>query len=128
MLLDTSGLLCCFDANEVRHDEAVKHYGDASLRLTHNYVLAEFVALAQARGLPREASLTFSEQSPEFSPKEANAGASIGSRGEHLASLAAVAFLFDDASGISRVSSTRNYCVHVVHRIRGQHSSSVGAV
>ena len=40
MLLDTSGLLCCFDANEVRHDEAVKHYGDASLRLTHNYVLA----------------------------------------------------------------------------------------
>ena len=32
------------------------------MRLTHNYVLAEFVALAQARGLPREASLTFSEQ------------------------------------------------------------------
>jgi len=59
MLLDTSGLLCCFDADETRHKEAVKLYGEASLRLTHNYVLAEFIALTQARRLAREASLSF---------------------------------------------------------------------
>lgn len=59
MLLDTSGLLCCFDADEARHEDAVRRYEEAPLRLTHNYVLAEFVALAQARHLPRENSLAF---------------------------------------------------------------------
>ena len=53
MLLDTSGLLCCFDADEDRHRDAIEQYETARLRLTHNYVLAEFVALAQARNLPR---------------------------------------------------------------------------
>ncbi len=32
---------------------------DARTRLTHDYVLAEFVALAQARRLPRPAALAF---------------------------------------------------------------------
>ena len=59
MLLDTSGLLCCFDADEARHEDAVRSYEEAPLRLTHNHVLAEFVALAQARHLPREDSLAF---------------------------------------------------------------------
>ena len=59
MLLDTSGLLCCFDADDFRHGDAVRHYGTAPLRLTHNYVLAEFVALTQSRRLPRETSLDF---------------------------------------------------------------------
>ena len=59
MLLDTSGLLCCFDAADVRLGEAVQRYEAATRRLTHNFVLAEFVALTQARGLPREASLAF---------------------------------------------------------------------
>jgi len=59
MLLDTSGLLCCLDADDVRHRDAVQLYDAASLRLTHNYVLAEFVALTQARRQPREASLSF---------------------------------------------------------------------
>jgi uncharacterized protein len=59
MLLDTSGLLCCFDANEIRHHDAVGHYEAAGRRLTHNYILAEFVALAQARRLIRESSLAF---------------------------------------------------------------------
>jgi predicted nucleic acid-binding protein len=59
MLLDTSGLVCLFDADEARHADAVRHYEAAAIRLTHNYVLAEFVALAQARRLPREASLAF---------------------------------------------------------------------
>jgi predicted nucleic acid-binding protein len=62
MLLDTSGLLCCFDADEARHAEAVQFYEAAPLRLTHNYVLAEFVALTQARRLPREASLSFATE------------------------------------------------------------------
>jgi predicted nucleic acid-binding protein len=57
MLLDTSGLICCFDAGEQLHQVAVQLYDQASVRLTHNYVLAEFVALAQARRLPREQSL-----------------------------------------------------------------------
>jgi predicted nucleic acid-binding protein len=59
MLLDTSGLLCCFDADELRHADAVNIYDAASVRLTHNYVLAEFIALTEARRLPREASLNF---------------------------------------------------------------------
>ncbi len=59
MLLDTSGLFCCFDADEERHIPAAEFYDQASMRLTHNYVLAEFVALAQARHLPRDAALGF---------------------------------------------------------------------
>jgi predicted nucleic acid-binding protein len=59
MLLDTSGLFCCFDADEVRHAEAVHLYDAAPLRITHNYVLAEFIALTQARQLPRPLSLNF---------------------------------------------------------------------
>lgn len=59
MLLDTSGLLCCFDADDYRHGDASEAYEAASVRLTHNYVLAEFVALAQARGLPRREALAF---------------------------------------------------------------------
>jgi predicted nucleic acid-binding protein len=59
MLLDTSGLLCCFDADEARHNDAVRYYEGANVRLTHNYVLAEFVALAQARRLPRTEALAF---------------------------------------------------------------------
>jgi len=59
MLLDTSRLLCCFDADDARHGDAVRHFDSALLRLTHNYVLAEFIALTQSRRLPREASLAF---------------------------------------------------------------------
>jgi uncharacterized protein len=62
MLLDTSGLLCCFDSDESRHAEAVRLYDASPTRLTHNYVLAEFVALAQARQLPREHSLAFASE------------------------------------------------------------------
>lgn len=59
MLLDTSGLLCCFDADDRRHQDAVALYGSAPRRITHNYVIAEFVALTAARRLPRQASLEF---------------------------------------------------------------------
>jgi predicted nucleic acid-binding protein len=49
MLLDTSGLMCLFDQRDIRHAQATKHYDSATQRLTHNYVFAEFVALAIAR-------------------------------------------------------------------------------
>ncbi len=59
MLLDTSGLLCLHHQAEPFHQEACRAYRAAHVRLTHGYVLAEFVALAQARRLPRLAALEF---------------------------------------------------------------------
>ena len=59
MLLDTSGLMCLFDQRDVRHASATKHYDSAIQRLTHNYVFAEFVALAIARRAPLTDALRF---------------------------------------------------------------------
>jgi predicted nucleic acid-binding protein len=59
MLLDTSGLLCLHNRAELLHVDARTLYHAAYTRMTHSYVLAEFVALAQARRLPRMAVLTF---------------------------------------------------------------------
>ena len=59
MLLDTSGLLCLHNRAEPLHRDACTLYHAARMRMTHSYVLAEFVALAQARRLPRMAALTF---------------------------------------------------------------------
>ena len=59
MLLDTSGLMCLFDRRDFRHQNAFEFYNAAPTRLTHNYVLLEFVALAQARNVPRAEALTF---------------------------------------------------------------------
>ena len=59
MLLDTSGLLCFHHAAEPQHDAAVTFLQSAPLCITHSYVLAEFVALAAARRLPRQAALRF---------------------------------------------------------------------
>ena len=59
MLLDTSGLLGLVHRDEPHHVEALRLLRTASGKVTHNYVLAEFVALAQVRGLPREPALRF---------------------------------------------------------------------
>jgi uncharacterized protein len=59
MFLDTSGLLCLHNRAEPLHRDARTLYQAARMRVTHSYVLAEFVALAQARRLPRMAALTF---------------------------------------------------------------------
>lgn len=59
MLLDTSGLMCLLDKGDSRHAEATKQYNSARRRLTHNYVLAEFLALATARRTPRREALRF---------------------------------------------------------------------
>jgi uncharacterized protein len=57
MLLDSSGLLCLLDARERSHADAISFYQAAVRRSTHNYVLAEFVALAVARRVPKAKSL-----------------------------------------------------------------------
>ena len=59
MLLDTSGLLCLHNRAEPLHMDARTLYQAARICVTHSYVLAEFVALAHARRLPRMAALTF---------------------------------------------------------------------
>ena len=59
MLLDTSGLQCLHHAAELQHKTSVTFFDTAAVRLTHSYVLAEFVALAHARRLPRSEVLTY---------------------------------------------------------------------
>lgn len=59
MLLDTSGLLCLHYKTEPFHTKARAEYQKATIRLTHNYVIAEYVALANARRFPRSSVLTF---------------------------------------------------------------------
>jgi uncharacterized protein len=59
MLVDTSVLLCCFDGDEPRHDDTVDLFDSGTQRFTHNYVLLESIALAQARRLHRETALKF---------------------------------------------------------------------
>jgi len=61
MLLDTSGLLCYFDAADDRHANADAYFHAAPLRLVHSYILAEFIPLCQVRGLNRSATLSFVE-------------------------------------------------------------------
>lgn len=57
MLLDTSGLFCLTVDTEPHHARAVELYFAAPRRLTHSYVLSEWVPLAQTRGVPRQTAL-----------------------------------------------------------------------
>ena len=59
MLLDTSGLLCYFDEDELRHQDAVTFFDLAPTKMTHSYVLAEFIPLCLVRGMNRLKTLTF---------------------------------------------------------------------
>ena len=59
MLLDTSGLFCYHHKDERRSEDAATLFEAASAKVTHGYVLAEFVALTLARGLPRRETLSF---------------------------------------------------------------------
>jgi predicted nucleic acid-binding protein len=59
MLLDTSGLLALLDSREPLHQLAIDKYRLAVVRLTHGFVLAELVALANARKVPSETVLEF---------------------------------------------------------------------
>ena len=51
MLIDTSGLYSFFDEKDFRHADASAFVKSANVRLTTNYVLAEFIPLCQTRGL-----------------------------------------------------------------------------
>ena len=53
MFLDTSGLLFYLHRDEPAHERAVMHMDAARRMITHNYVLVEFIALADARRIPR---------------------------------------------------------------------------
>ncbi len=59
MLLDTSGLLCLHQKTEPFNSQACQFYRQATLKITHNYILAEYVALANARRFNRLKTLTF---------------------------------------------------------------------
>jgi predicted nucleic acid-binding protein len=62
MLLDTSGLFCFVHAGDPHHERAARLWNEAGVLITHNYVLAEFVALCIARGLPTTTALPFVSQ------------------------------------------------------------------
>jgi len=59
MLLDTSGLFCLLHRQEEAHEQACEQYRRAVTRVTHSYVLAEFIALATARGVPQAPVISF---------------------------------------------------------------------
>jgi uncharacterized protein len=59
MLLDTSGLLCLHYKTEPLHTQARIEYKKAITRLTHSDIIAEYVALTNARGVPRPSVLAF---------------------------------------------------------------------
>ena len=59
MLIDTSGFLCFLDKRDFRHQRAAEYFMSARSRPTHNYVLAELVALAESRNYSREITLNF---------------------------------------------------------------------
>ena len=59
MFLDTSGLFCIHHADETRSEEAQTFFEAAGSKVTHNYVLAELIALSLARGLPQLRTLSF---------------------------------------------------------------------
>ncbi len=59
MLIDTSGWFCILDERDFRHQKAVSFYDSASQKITHNYVIAELVALSEARKYSRSKTLEF---------------------------------------------------------------------
>ena len=59
MFLDTSGLFCMHNTDELRSEESVDSFEAADGKMTHNYVLAELVALSLARGMTRVKTLGF---------------------------------------------------------------------
>ncbi len=61
LFLDTSGLLALAHQDELHHALAAEHIRTCRNAITHNYILAEFLALAFVRGLPRHAALEFVE-------------------------------------------------------------------
>lgn len=60
MLLDTSGFLCYIHQDEPQHEKAAQLLNSTGSNLfTHSHVLAELIALALVRRLPRAKVLEF---------------------------------------------------------------------
>lgn len=62
MLIDTSGFFALNSEKDKNHDPAIELFAQSRRKVTTNYVLAEYVALALVRGLPRQDVLAFSEE------------------------------------------------------------------
>jgi predicted nucleic acid-binding protein len=61
MLIDTSGFFALYSEKDKNHLPAKDLYQRSQFRITTNYILAEYVALALVRNLPRQNVLAFSE-------------------------------------------------------------------
>jgi predicted nucleic acid-binding protein len=59
MFLDTSGLLCLIDRRDTQRADAQVYFAVSTNRISHSYVISEFVALAQTRGVPRRLALEY---------------------------------------------------------------------
>src|ERR1041385_5757785 len=59
MFLDTSGLLCLIDRRDAQRADAQVYFAVSTNRISHSYVISEFVALAQTRGVPRRLALEY---------------------------------------------------------------------
>ena len=59
MFVDTSGFYCYINAADPQHAAATALMQKDSARVTHSYVLAELVALCQARRIDRGLALNF---------------------------------------------------------------------
>lgn len=62
MLIDTSGFFCLHNTSDRHHRLSIQFNQDAEFRLTTNYILAEYVALAIVRRLPQRNIAAFSEE------------------------------------------------------------------
>ncbi len=62
MLIDTSGFLCLHNKAERQHNLANKVNTESRIRVTTNYILAEYVALAIVRRLSQKKIAAFSEE------------------------------------------------------------------
>src|SRR5687768_6655192 len=119
MLLDTSGLLCLIHRDEPFHLHAQAHYRSATRRIVHNYILAEFVALASVRGLPRPVALGLASNLTQNGSIEmtwvdatlhGEAMALLAARRDKNYSLCdAVSFVIMRARGISEALSTDHH-------------------
>jgi predicted nucleic acid-binding protein len=59
MFLDTAGLMCWADKDDTRHADALTFVDSATVKLSHNYVLAEFLILADIGKIGRRHAINF---------------------------------------------------------------------
>lgn len=62
MLVDTSGFFCLYDGADIDHSRSLELYANSRGRVTTSYVLSEYVALAEIRGVPRSEIVRFSSR------------------------------------------------------------------